>query len=618
MTIEPISQAENPKPEPPLEHPTRRSTRKRYPSFKLRTALSARVQDLMEPSSYKDAMKSQYSVQWKAATKEELDALDRNRTWDLVDKDSLLRSGKRLIGCKWVYKLKRNASGSKRFKARLVIKGYEQEYGIDYQETFAPVAKFVSIRILFALAAQFDWEIDQLDVITAFLNPSLDEEVYMELPEGINIASASGGIQLVCKLRKALYGLKQAPRAWYIDIDTYLVNDLSLTRSQEDPNLYFSLQANIILLLWVDDILLFSPDRTAIQTMKNHLTSKYRMQDLGPVHQFLGIQVVRDRPNKTLHLHQKPYIESILKQFGMEHCNGVSTPLEPNIQLFANECTASPTNQLAYQHAIGRIAYLMLATRPDLAFSISALSSYCSNPSPWHSIAVLRMLRYLKKTLNIGITYSSNLNAIVQAAIKEGNSLGSGLTGLFGYTDSDWAGDKDSRKSTSGYIFTLYGGAISWKSTKQSIVATSSTEAEYIACSEGVKEALWLRRLMLEIQGNPSTKPFYYSHEIEAQNQLRILYETSIPRPLQQTKDSQTIFVDNQGAIKLSQNPRQHNRTKHIDVRYHFIRESCRQGLIKLVHVPTEEMLADILTKSLPRVKHEKHMKDMGLSEWGQ
>jgi hypothetical protein len=242
------------------------------------------------------------------------------------------------------------------------------------------------------------------------------------------------------------------------------------------------------------------------------------MQDLDPVQQFLGIQVVRDRPNRTLNLHQKPYIESILKQFGMEQCNGVETPLEPNIQLSAIEFTASPTDQLAYQHAIGRIAYLMLATRPDLAYSISVLSSYCANPSPWHSIAVLRMLRYLRETVNIGIAHSGTQNSIVQTAIKEGNSLGSDLIGLFGYTDSDWAGDKDSRKSTSGYIFVLYGGAISWKSNMQSIVATSSTEAEYIACSEGAKEALWPRRLMLEIQGNLSTELLHYSHEIEDRN----------------------------------------------------------------------------------------------------
>jgi hypothetical protein len=202
----------------------------------LRSALSARVLNSVEPASYNDALKHQNAVHWKKAIEEELHSLDFNKTWDLVDEDTLLRSGKRVIGCKWVFKQKRNADGSKRFKARLVIKGYEQQYGIDYEETFAPVAKFATVRLLFALAAQYDWEIDQMDVITAFLNPVLQEEVYMELPKG---ASASGG-KLYCRLKKSLYGLKQAPRAWYEDIDAFLTGTLGLTRSKEDPNLYIS------------------------------------------------------------------------------------------------------------------------------------------------------------------------------------------------------------------------------------------------------------------------------------------------------------------------------------------------------------------------------------------
>jgi hypothetical protein len=248
-------------------------------------------------------------MQWKEAMTEEVEALDRNKTWDLVDESTPLMSGKRIIGCKWVYKLKRNPNGSNRFKARLVIRGFEQEYGIDYKETFAPVAKFVTVRILFALAAKFNWEIEQMDVVTAFLNPILQEEVYMEQPEGYTVLSASGG-KLVCRLRKSLYGLKQAPRVWYNDIDTYFTGTLGLTRSQEDQNVYLSVQANIIVLLFVDDILLFSPSLDAIQTMKNHLSGKYKMSDLGPVQQFLGIQVIRDRQTQTIHIHQAPYTKS--------------------------------------------------------------------------------------------------------------------------------------------------------------------------------------------------------------------------------------------------------------------------------------------------------------------
>ena len=230
-------------------------------SFKLRSALSTRVLNSGEPASYNDTLKHQYIVQWQKAIKEEIDLLDFNMTQDLVDKDTLLRSGKRAIGCKQVFKQKRNANSSKYFKARLVIKGYKQKHSIDYKETFVLVAKFVTVQLLFALAALYNWEIDQMDVITAFLNPTLHEEVFIELPEGSS--STSGGKQYCC-LNKSLYRLKQAPQAWYKNINVFLTGSLSLTCSKEDPNLYINHKANLILLLQVDDILLFSSDKRAV------------------------------------------------------------------------------------------------------------------------------------------------------------------------------------------------------------------------------------------------------------------------------------------------------------------------------------------------------------------
>ena len=229
-----------------------------------------------------------------------------------MNEDTLSRSGKRAISCKWVYRLKHNANGTKRFKARLVIKGYEQHYGIDFEETFAPVAKFVTLRVLFALAAQFDWEIEQIDVVTAFLIPELHEEVYMDQPEGFTKSSASGGT-LYCRLRKCLYGLKQAPYKWYMDIDNYLINFLGLTCSSEDHNLYISISANIILLLYIDDIQLFSPSKKAINSLKSKLMMKYRIVDLRPASQFLSLEILRNCQARMLYLHQSSYIEHILK-----------------------------------------------------------------------------------------------------------------------------------------------------------------------------------------------------------------------------------------------------------------------------------------------------------------
>jgi hypothetical protein len=215
--------------------------------------------------------------------------------------------------------------------------------------------------------------------------------------------------------------------------------------------------------------------------------------------------------------------------------------------------------------------------------------------------------------MNTGITYRGQENPAIQEAVG-----GPIVTGITGFTDSDWAGDKDSRKSTSGYVFLLHGGAVSWKSTKQSVVATSSTEAEYIACSEAAKEALWIRRLNAEIRGAaiPTGIQDRYHHETDIQDQIRSLQITA-PNTTTLHENPQIILADNQGAIKLSKNPQHHNRTKHIDVKYHFIRKSCQDGLIELAYIPTTEMVADILTKALPRDKHEKHMKGMGMGQWG-
>ena len=363
-------------------------------------------------------------------------------------------------------------------------------------------------------------------------------------------------------------------------------------------------------------MLLFAPKLDNIRIVKELLYSKYRMSDLGPVQQFLGLQVVRDRQARAIHLNQAPYIEALLKRFQMDNCIGISTPMDPNCQFEAAlpGYTAPRDHLLEYQQVIGSIMYAMLGTRPDLAFTISTLSKYCSNPTPEHAIAAKRTLRYLRKTINVGITFRGQENPAIAEAVAGTSPTSTGITG---FTDSDWAGDIDSRKSTSGYVFLLYGGAISWKSTKQSVVATSSTEAEYIACSEAAKEALWIRRLHAEIKG--TTLPGLedrYQHETDIQDQIRALRITLPPTTIPY-QNPQIILADNQGAIKLSKNPQHHNRTKHIDVRYHFIRKCSQDRLIELAYIPTTEMVADILTKALPRVKHDKHMLGMGMEAVG-
>ena len=365
----------------------------------------------------------------------------------------------------------------------------------------------------------------------------------------------------------------------------------------------------------MDDILLFSPDKGAILKMKNHLTEKYKMTDLGEIRQYLGIQIERNRSLRTLRIHQKPYLESILQSFQMENCTPVSTPMEPNIQLLPTNYIATKDELSDYQKGIGKIMYAMLGTRPDLAFTVSILSRFMSQPGPEHALALRRALRYIRKTLDIGIIYGGLKNDAVNQVLQESNRS---LNGLYGFTDLDWAGDKETRKSTSGFLFTFYGGAISWKSSKQPIIATSTTEAEYIACTEAAKEAIWLRRIMHEIRGETCPKLPINSHDHEThiliENMINQSFTTNSVDDMDvDDSNAQVIFGDNQGSIKLSKNPQHHNRTKHIDVKYHFIRDNVQQGLIKLLYIPTNEMVADILTKSLPRDKHEKHMQGMGM-----
>ena len=469
----------------------RKSKRARKPSFWLRDSVTfaVRASEYEEPQSYTEALERPDYRKWEQAIREEFKSHIDNGTWELAE----LPSGKHDITCKWVFRLKTNADGSTRYKARLVIRGFEQVPGIDFHETFAPVAKFVTVRVLLALAAHYDWEVEQMNVKTAFLHPVLKEEVFMAIPEGYSEYSDMPGPTIalpVLRLLKALYGLKQAPRAWYEDVNRFFMG-VGMTRSSEDHSLYFS--NDLVILLYVDDLLLFAKDMQTIDTMKKKLSTSYQMTDLGPIRQFLGLQISRNRALHQIELHQSPYIRTLLTQFQMSDCKGISTPMEPNCYLppCANDTDIS--NHSEYQSKIGSIMYAMLGTRPDLAYTISTLSKHNDRPTQTHHIAPQRVFRYLQQTQESRIRYGNS--SCDRGAFPK----------VTGYTDSDWAGDRDERKSTGGYVFILCGGAISWKSRKQDVVATSSTEAEYVALTEAAKEAVWLRRLLIELESRVIT-----------------------------------------------------------------------------------------------------------------
>jgi len=515
-----------------------------------------------DPLSYREALGQSRYANWKDAMGAEFSSLIENKTWTYC---STVPVGAHPIGCKWVYLLKTNLDGSRRFKARLVIKGYEQT---DIGETFAPVAKLVSLRMILALSASKGWEVDHMDVVTAFLNPPVNDDIYMYLPEGIDWLDPSKPAgTTVCKLNKALYGLKEAPRLWYRHIDEFLLS-AGFRKSINDPNLYQSIDGELLLILYIDDLLLAAKHRHRIDQAKNLLHSRYRMNDLGSARQFLGLEIDH-LPNGNLKLHQTRFILKVLQRFDMQDCNGVHTPMETGQRLASAKDDDKLIEPREYQSLVGSLIYIAVGTRPDLAFAIATLSKFNTKPTTVHFLATKRLLRYLKQTIGMALVYGA-------------------VDNLIGYTDSDFAGDLNDRKSTSGYVFTLAGAAVSWKSKKQSLVSLSSTEAEYISCSEAAREAIWLRRLYHEItdaQAN-TNKPAI-----------------------------QLLLSDSQGAICLAKTPRFNDRTKHIDVKYHFVRDTCAQGLIRLNYLPTTDMTADIMTKPLPRDTHQRHVKGMGLQE---
>ena len=520
-----------------------------------------------EPESYKQAMNSTNKIKWLSAMEEEMASLKDNNTWVLVQRPT----GRRLVGCKWIFKLKEGVTGSKtvRYKARLVAKGFTQNEGIDFNEVFSPVVKHSSIRVLLAITAYFDLELDQMDVKTAFLHGNLEEEILMAQPEGF---IEEGTEDMVCLLKKSLYGLKQSPRQWYLKFDEFMLNH-NFSRSEYDNCVYFrklNSGDQISLLLYVDDMLIACKHRAEVEKLKTELMAVFEMKDLGPAAKILGMQIKRDRQAKTLFLTQSGYLKRVVSRFGMVNSKLVTTPVAAHFKLSKQqepeeEADIDHMRRIPYSSAVGSIMYAMVCTRPDVAYGIGLVSRFMGNPGKEHWEAVKWLLRYLKGTEEYGVMFGQVSGASSQ---------------VVGYVDSDFAGDLDRRRSVTGLVFTLCGGAVSWKSTLQSVVALSTTEAEYIALTEAVKEALWLKGLVTELG-------------------------------LEQ--ESVTVNCDSSSAIQLSKNPKYHERTKHVDVRMHFIREEIRNGVINVIKIPTEVNPADMLTKPLPTVKFRNSLDLIGV-----
>lgn len=522
-----------------------------------------------EPITVKEALSNNDSSEWKAAMQNEINSFQHNNVWKLVDKPTNVN----IVKNKWVFKVKHDADGNiVRYRARLVAKGFTQKYGIDFTETFSPVVKHSSVRILIALAAQMNLEIDHLDVQTAFLHGDLKEKIYMSQPEGFIKPGEEDKVYL---LKKAIYGLKQSSRVWNSKAKNILIK-LGYKQCKNEPCVFIKRKNNnsiVIIALYVDDFFVFYNDFNEVKILKASLENNFKIKDLGPITHALGMKIERDRDKHEIKISQKQYLISVLTRFGMLECNPVRTPLEPNVKLSSAK---GETNEekLPYQQLIGTLMYLSVTTRPDISFAVSYLSQFNISHTQEHWSAAKRILRYLKGTMDLGLVYSKVENCK-----------------LVGYVDADWANDPTDRKSFTGYAFTYANAAVSWECHKQTSVALSSTEAEYMALSEAAKESVHLRAFLNEVLG---------------QNSFVTLYDNN---------NCVDLYNDNQSAQKIACNPIYHRRTKHIDTRYHFVREIIDDGNIKLIYMPTTTMIADICTKSLPSPKHKYCTDGLGLSK---
>ena len=496
------------------------------------------------PQTYNEAISSADAIEWKKSMDTEVATLKDNNTYELVK----LPPGREETKGKWVYTVKQGKNEDEiQYKARYVAKGYSQVAGVDYDKTYSPTARMTSIRLLLQKAANEKMEIHQMDVKGAYLNAPIDKDIYVEQPEGYT--KYEDGQKLTCHLKKSLYGLKQSGRNWHSTLTEFL-EQVGFRSSEKDHCVYVKADQDkpTYIIFWVDDIIIASSDSETIAHMKQLLSERFKMDDRGKLRWFLGVDF--KYVNDCYIMSQTRYIDAILQRFGMSDCKPASTPIDPGSTL-DSENTNEQTTSFPYRQAVGSLVYLAYLTRPDICWALSKLSQYFDKPSTIHVSSVKRVFRYLKGTRDYKLVFKPTIQPLI------------------GYSDSDWAGDHSDRRSTSGYLFTFGSAPISWKSRKQPTVALSSCEAEYMALTEATKEALFLQSLCTSIG---------------------------------MTQGETLIRCDNQGAIALTrESPKQHQRTKHIDVRYHFLRSETR---VCFDYVPTKDNLADIFTKPLHKVKH--------------
>ena len=507
------------------------------------------------PTTFKQAVTGPDGPQWRAAAQKEYDTAVKMGTWEVIPR-VCLPAGSNVITVKWVFKRKHDASGTPtEYKARMTPHGYKQVEGVDYYETYAQVGKYKTLRVLLSLAAHFDLELEQLDVPSAFLNADLDEDIYMELPEGFDVPG------MIVKLKKALYGLKQGPRCWWLLISKFIIEVLLYKCCVSDPCFFFKKSRSgriLFLYLFVDDFqsAFHADDTVEWYELKQLLINEYQTKDLGLSVWMLGMRITRDRTKRTITLDQETYITKSLEKFGMNECKISFTPEQTNVDqsVTSDGALDKSVDKIEYQKVVGTLLYAVTSTRLEIAHAVQKLASRVQSPTVRDKNAANRVLRYLSSTRAIGLKYGGSATVGTDVVIDA-------------YSDADWANDKVARKSVSGWVVKLNGTPVAWSAKKQSTVSLSTCEAELYSLCEAVKEVLWLQGLLGEL-GVKFTTP---------------------------TK----VYCDNRATVHISKHGIKNERTKHIDIKHNFIVDTIASKVIESVWVSTTDQQADIFTKAL-------------------
>ena len=527
----------------------------RRPKFPTRRK---RDPDPTVPNSYKQAAASPEAKGWsEGMDKEYGDLKNKHNTWEIAPVKEALNKGTQVIGCRWVYRKKALEVGGFIYKCRLTVKGFMQRYGVDYDDVFSSVAQLKSFRLIIALSAAFGCTMTQYDFDNAFVQSVLPKPVYMEHPEGY-----PGPVGTCLKLLKSLYGLKAAPKLWSELLRSFLIT-IGFIACVADQCIMFHSKFVMWLVTFSDDVIISTKNEAGRKEVVNAISKRFKIKILGVLSKYVGIEVKYGK-NGTISISQDSYIRTILARFNMSDCKSVSTPAAPGSQLLVaptHNDEEKEAGEIPYKSAVGSLWYASRGTRPDIEYSTNNVAQHASKFGLAHWQAVKRVFRYLSGSISYCITYFKT-----------------GVIRIVAYSDSDWAADTNNRRSKTGYVVFVAGGAVVWQTKSQKSVALSSCEAEYYAMTEAIKEILWLIFLLTE---------------------LKIKFETPV------------LYVDNQGAIALAQNPVNHQRTKHIDIRFHFIREAIRSGKIIVEYVGTDENIADMLTKALSAILFNQHSSKM-------